>query len=135
MLFRFRRYYIFILLFLFVGLTHLNGFPNQNRKLTDVNSSWVSDSRVIAQFFNTNTSCGSDSFLTYNSRDRLIEIEGSRHYSSHFPTASKNKIYTDVDNYLIDNAAFRDYTSKTLAYSVYFAPVKDIFLELCIFRL
>ena len=89
----------------------------------------------IAGFFHHNTSGVSDNFLTYNSRDRLIEIEGSRLYPSPFPTAPKKKICKDVDNYLIDNAAFRDYNNKTLAYSLYFAHIKDLFLDLCIFRL
>lgn len=131
----FRRYRVVALLFLFVSLSHLNGFSCQHEILSCDDIQWASDSYFIADvvFFDTNEMPAS--FLRGNFRNGLIAIERSCLCQLNFITVAKRRTLKIADNKLNKSTAFRNFNFIPLAASRPFAPGSERLLALCVFRL
>ena len=135
MLLNFFRYRSVLLLFLFVSMIRLNGFSSQFEKPLGSNCIQASAERITTDCSNSEMPAVTTSFSNYDFHHNLIATEESCLYQFRIPVESKKKIQRGNETQLIESTFFRDYNYITLASSSYFAPVADLLLELCVFRL
>jgi len=135
MLLNFFRYRLAVLLILFVSLVHFNGFSCQYGETLAIDGVQASDNRLISSIFHVEAIGVSTSFLNCDSRNSMMVIEESGLVQLNFPTVSKKRMHKIIDRQLIGSTVFHDYNYTTLSSSSYFAPVADLLLELCVFRL